>query len=159
MIKNAEVKAIPNFAKIKDKVIVMNPYSKSLSEFTMALYENMCTYLIENGYIVYTNVVGSQKPIKESYELRCSIEELYMIAGKIPAIVSVRSGILDFLIPSKANMFVIYENCRGRLKKMYHLANWQISSVIHEIYCENSKSENNIILNELKKFLEEVKQQ
>lgn len=152
MIDSNKVTAIKNFEKIKNKVIVINPYSNSLSKVSMSLYENLCNCLLEKGYIVYTNVVGEQKPIKGSKELRCSIDELYTIVSKIPVIISVRSGILDFLAPSQANMFVLYENCGERLKKMYHLSSWNCNGRIKEIYFDSEK-EIVKITNQLKLFL------
>ena len=148
------VSAIKNFEDLKNKIIILNPYSNSAFEATDILFRKISYYLMENGYIVYTNVVGNQKPIYGTKELRCNIEELFNIARNISAIISIRSGILDYLAPSGVNMFVIYENCSEKLKKMYHLTSWKCCGKIHEIYPDNSVREAQEIVNQIGIFLE-----
>ena len=51
-----------------------------------------------------------QKVIAGSAELRRSVRELYSLMLNEPLIVSVRSGILDLLSGTPANMFVVLLN-------------------------------------------------
>lgn len=48
-IKCAPVTAIEQFDKIKDKVVIINPYSKSIPVITKTLYEDICEKLIRGG--------------------------------------------------------------------------------------------------------------
>ena len=138
------------------QVVILNPYSHSTFEASLTVYEEICNLLKSKGFEVYTNVVGHQKAIKGSYELRCSIENLFCIAQKASMIVSTRSGILDYLAPSNINMFVIYENCSERLKKMYHLSNWECKGEIMEVYPGDKGYNHNDILKDFTIFLENI---
>lgn len=135
-----KVTAINNFSTSKNKIVIINPYSSTMHHVTIALYETLCDVLILRGYHVYTNVVDGQSPLKGSQSLRCSIEELFTIACNIPLIVSVRSGILDFLVSSNINMFVIYENVtKSKCYDRYRLASWHCQGIIEEIYISDKK--------------------
>lgn len=146
------VSAIDDFDARKDKICIVNPYSCSMS-FSQSLYEKICAKLKDCGFAVYTNVCGNQKEIYGTQALRCSIEEFYSIACVIPLIVSVRSGILDFLIPSNVNMFVIYETWGAHFNTSdpkyvadhYSLQEWHSQGNIHEAYMENEWDEDKIL--------------
>ena len=134
-ITKGTVSSIHDFDKIKDKVVIINPYSKSTPR-TMQLYEFFCRALIERNYYVFTNVIGNQKSVRGSEPLRCSIYELYSIAYDIPLVVSVRSGILDFLVTSNVNMFAVYEIHNAVTEyhsKAYSLNSWKCGGKIEEV--------------------------
>ena len=139
-LTKGKVNSIDNLDIIKDKVVIINPYSTTMRYVTMTLYEKLCDILISHGYKVYTNIVGDQKPVEGSEPLQCSIEELYSIACNIPLIVSVRSGILDLLVNTNINMFVLYENVtKSRCYDFYRLNAWHCQGVVEEIYISNKK--------------------
>lgn len=154
---NGAITAIKDFESQKDRIVIINPYSNSLGKPTKALYEAICEFLIEKGFTVYTNVIGTQKPIYGSKELRCSMEELYSISCEIPAFISIRSGILDYLVSSGINMFVLYDNCTLRIKKMYSLTNWRCSGEIYELYPEDTEKEIDEIMEKLRVFINNIK--
>ncbi len=103
------IKSIPNFEENKDKIIVLNPYSYSQIP-NKKLYKTIVKELNDLGYIVYTNAVArlGQKAIKGSLMLDCSPDELYSIVQEIPLFLSMRSGIIDYVVGGKANIFAIY---------------------------------------------------
>lgn len=144
-IEKQPVTAISNFSEIKNRVVILNPYSNSMPYITLSLYEGICEKLLGGGYDVYTNLVGDQAPIRGSKTLRCSISELYSIACEIPLIVSARSGILDFLITSNVNMFVIYENVtKTSCYDSYRLSTWKCKGKVKEIYVGNKQALNGV---------------
>ena len=134
-IKKLPITSILDFNKNKKKICILNPYSTSMN-FSLGLYENICQSLINRGYVVYTNIIGSQQTIKGSKPLSCSIYELYNIACEIPLIVSIRSGILDFIISSGINMFVLYEiksSQEEQIANHYTLSEWGPHGKLEEI--------------------------
>lgn len=151
-LKVEAVRSIKNFDSIKHRTVIINPYSNSMNS-TMSIYEMLCDKLNSLGYIVFTNVVEKQKAVKGSIPLKCSIYELYSIACQIPFIVSLRSGILDFLIPSGISMFVIYE---GEIWESYSLGGWKSRCKIREIHAVSEEAINSIP-KEFSLFLEELK--
>ena len=149
------VRSIPNFEKEKRRIAILNPYSTALFSANMELFELLCKVLKKMGYIVFTNVINDQKEVLGSQKLVCSLEELYSIAKDIPIIVSVRSGILDYLIPSGINIFVVFENCFERWIELYHLRSWNGSGRVKEIYLPQ-KEEYPEVADKLRVFLKQL---
>ena len=102
------ITTIKEFDKIKGRIVVINPYSSSMDNTMMNLYEKIAGYLLERDYIVYTNVIKTQEPVKNTIPLDCSIYEFYAICNQIPMVISTRSGILDLVISSNTNFLVYY---------------------------------------------------
>lgn len=138
LMKTIPVSSIENFDAIKSRTVIINPYSISMP-CTMTIYESMCDELVRRGFKVFTNVVGSQQALKGSEPLRCSIQELYSIACNIPLVVSIRSGILDLMIPSGISMFVVYDHTSDFMKETYRLDGWESKCRIHEVIVDTDE--------------------
>ncbi|MBQ7594232.1 MAG: hypothetical protein IJU48_07750 [Synergistaceae bacterium] len=152
-LKKEPVISIPNFEANKDKIVIINPYSNSMKT-TMYLHEAVCEELTRRGYLVYTNVVGTQEVVRGSLPLRCDIYEFYSIMCETPFIVSVRSGILDFAAPSGINMFVLYDNSKGRIYAP--LEEWECSGKIKNVLF-NTKADVKEVIEQLSQFINELK--
>ena len=143
-INNVPVTSIDNFYAICNRVIIINPYSNSMSNLDHSLFEAIAEELTKNGYIVYTNVVGSQLPIKGTMPLNCSVFELYNICNKIPLVISIRSGIVDFLISCHCKFFVVYfgENNTNTQNffNIFKLNAWNKGTVVEFIHKNKSDS-------------------
>lgn len=157
-----KIVSIDDFDRKKDRICIVNPYSQSMA-FSESLFEKICMELKNKNFIVYTNIVGNQKEIKGTFPLRCNIEELYTIACKIPLVVSIRSGILDYLIPSNVNMYVVYETWKGafnavdplNIAKHCSLKEWQPKGLVQEVYMEKESDESKILY-ELDEYLNKL---
>lgn len=152
----AEVSCIPDFDKIHKRVVVLNPYSVSAQLGTrgVAFFEQVCALLKEKGYFVYTNVTQDQKPIKGSRALKCSLEEMLGIANQIPLIVSLRSGILDLLVPTHINMFVIYNRLLNYI--WYKMENWNSRGMLQEIFYEEADGETERLMALFREYLADL---
>lgn len=149
------VTAIDNFEQQHDRIVILNPYSNSI-EADQELFGQLSDHLKRKGYIVYTNVIDSQPVIRGTKELRCSLPELYGIAGRIPMMISIRSGILDFLVPSGVRMLVLYQNCSKYFKRVYSMSGWGEGRRIKEVFSHQGKFSLEEILRQLDVFLNEV---
>ncbi len=127
------VTAIPDFYSHPEKVVLLNTHSNSYwpSGETLRRFEAIARGLAGAGYRVYSNVVRDQPPLPGTAELRCSLPELLEIAAHIPFIVSVRSGVLDFLVKTDVPMFAVYSGDEGR--DMYTLTAWGRSGTLAEL--------------------------
>ena len=129
------IHSIVNWHEIKDKVVVINPYSISMSFSDMEIWEKMADELIKRGYIPFTNVIKDQKEIKSTLPLKCSIYEMANIASEIPMMISLRSGIIDYLINTNCRKFVIYNRYSNSAVppetwyNVYNLSQWKKSNV------------------------------
>ena len=150
------IKSIANFEKNKKNICILNPYSYSMFS-PIPLFEKIAEKLKEAGFIIYTNVVKGQKEIRGTAPLNCSLQELYSIAKEIPFIVSLRSGILDYLIPSNINMFVVYDKWKISFIEDddYTLNEWEPKGVLQEVFSRTC-SDDEIIQN-LHQFLDQLK--
>ena len=102
------ITSIENFENIKQRIVVINPYSLSMDSSMFGFYNKISSFLSSEGYLVYTNVVGEQKALDHSQPLNCSIYEFYSICDKIPLVISTRTGLMDLCISAKTKFFVFY---------------------------------------------------
>lgn len=139
-LKPMKVSSIPNFYGSCKKIVILNPYSNS-AHFSKELFEVMEKLVLRlknaggGGYTVYTNIIKDQLPIRGTKELRCGLAEFLEIAAHVPFIVSVRSGILDFVVKTNVNMLVLYPN--EEYAKLYGLAQWRCGGSLKEITFDN----------------------
>ncbi len=147
--KEQQITSIPDFEQNKDKIIVFNPYSNS-TKSTFKICQAIADSLKDEGYILYTNVIGKQKVLKGTLPLRCSMYEFNTIAQKIKMFVSVRSGIVDTLYNTNAKVFIIYNHYKW-FRNFYSVKNIRTKNV-QEIY-EKGKNINRV-LNVFYDFLE-----
>ena len=149
------IKSIADFEKNKDKICIINPYSYSMYT-SLPLFEKLAKELKKKGYVVYTNVVKGQKVVEGTFELNCDLRELYSISKQIPLIVSLRSGILDYLIPSSINMFVVYNKWKVSFiqDEDYSLDEWQPKGFVCEAHSNNMSDDE--IVEKFQKFLHDL---
>ena len=116
----------------KQKNMLMDCLTEnSGSSFTI---EQLAQKLREEGYAVYTNVVGKQECIRGTLPLRCSICDFYFVTQISACVIGVRSGILDFTVNNGASYLVFYDNSRnGLYLKNYTLTGWKTDSRICEM--------------------------
>lgn len=117
------------------KMVIINPFSTSLNNAKdFKFFNNASRLLAGLGFDVYTNTFGKEKPLPKTKPLDCTLEELYYITTKIPLIISIRSGILDFIINTGINMFVIYYKCPRRFYNVYRLHAWPKKGIVKEVF-------------------------
>lgn len=156
-LRKGKITSIPDFEKIKHKIVILNPYSGSMSS-NKKIYETICKYLMDKGYVVFTNTAfrgNTRESISGSIPLSCDIYELFSIACEIPLVVSVRSGITEFLLPSGVNLFVLYENCGENSIARSTLTAYKTENKIEELYV-TKKTSAEIICERLSLFLNKL---
>ena len=107
-LKKTSVKSISDFEKNKDRIVVINSYSNSYRSKCRNILQNVANLLIEKGYIVYSNVVGKQKPLDNTISLHCPVDELFEICNHIRAFITIRSGIVDFVAGTNCEKYILY---------------------------------------------------
>lgn len=128
---------------ISGKYVILNEFSNSAS-ISSSFFESSVNFFISKGYDVYSNVFGDQKQVKGTKPLRCTIQELYYIARECSLMISVRSGILDYIINSLSDLFVIYESIKDRY--LFSLDAWQCNVRLKEVvYTSEDEARNQLI--------------
>lgn len=154
-----KIKAIEHFESIKDRVVIVNPYSSGkLNSDCKEVLERLVQKLQSKNYIVYTNVIGRQQPLANTKPLNCSLLELYKISNEIPMVVSERSGIMDWIISSKSKKVVLYPDMGNNLldnksfKDMFCMLKWKTGNC-REFFLYERDAES--ICKEVIEYLEE----
>ena len=127
--------------KIYGGSVIINAESNSLSIKGLDLYlEKIIAFCNANQITVFTNVIQGKEPLAGTLPLACTVEELYNIGQIAGVVVSIRSGILDFLIGNGGRYLAFYNNEWNNLWfKAYSLKAWKSNSRIHEITVDLSK--------------------
>lgn len=107
---------------IEGSFVIINPYSNSMN-LDLNVWNDSINFLKNKGYSVYTNVTKTQKELPGTKRLEVTIEALYNLASKAELIISIRSGIIDYIISNSKNMIVVYEGYNFR--DFYSLDEWE----------------------------------
>jgi len=101
-----------NASKIAEKIgldidnfVIIAPEALTAKEFPSAFWNNLVKELYNNGYDVFINSVKSSSIKGKTCNL--SFSELFALAGFSKAVVSLRSGISEFLIPAKTKNIML----------------------------------------------------
>ncbi len=100
--------------RMDKSVIILAPYANSGPQlFSDDVWIRITKRLKKKGYLVYTNVAGTKEvPIKGSIPLCLSFSELFYVADKVKCFIGRRSGIMDFLSFSEAEILcILYPEC------------------------------------------------
>lgn len=155
-VPRQSVTSIENFIEIKDRIVVINPYSVTIRGMDLTIFNNIAEFLTNQGYIVYTNAIDNQEIIPNTRRLNCSIYEFYEICNSIPLVISTRSGIIDFLVSTSSKFYVIYfgvetggtrwlANPIDHFYNYFRLDAWGTNNVYEHIYQTDNESLNNFI--------------
>ena len=131
LITLPKITSINRFEVVKNKIVVVNPYSANrVQSDCQRFLENIIPYLLEKGFVVYSNVIGDQQVLPGTDKLDCTKQELYVIADEIPLIISNRSGIMDYLVTTKAHKMIVYPPNRIKpFRDMYGMKHWDVDNV------------------------------
>ena len=110
--------------------IIINPYSGSM-KIQSDVFEPVIQFFESRGYKVFCNVTGSQVPLQDTIELRCSVQDLYEMAEKAEMVFSIRSGILDYIIGNCKRIIAVYDS--QEFRRLYSLLSWKSECVVLEL--------------------------
>ena len=137
--------------QIKDSVLLI-PSSNFYKSDKIADYlAKLSCFLKENGSPVFINSDVKIDGVVGNY-LYLNLSELLENAKFFRSIVGIRTGLLDFLVNSNANIICLYDKSPIGIRfkeKEYSLHDWKGSSIVHEYYVEDLdiKTNKNLLLN------------
>ncbi len=140
---------------LKKNDIIINPYSNSLKGKGIEIYQDIANLCIKKGYNVYTNVLPNQKELKGTKRLDCKLDELYYISQDAKAIISVRSGVLDYLGFTNTHIIAVYDNVNNIGFKETYCMDQFAKDTIKELHIGSLKgkeSRNEFLVNKLNEF-------
>ena len=117
-------------SKIKlGKSVILSPYANSVVLLDDKLWEEITDYYKLQGYDVYTNVVGDEKPINGTMALTAKISEMIPIVEKAGTFIGIRSGLCDVIKYSNCDKYAFYpdtyySDTRWKLIDVFELDGW-----------------------------------
>ncbi|MCI8487693.1 MAG: hypothetical protein HFE36_03170 [Clostridia bacterium] len=125
--------------------IIINPYSNS-NAVPIELFHTISRKLISAGYHVYTNLAFGQTEIENTVPLNISIQELFLLANDAECIISIRSGVLDYVVSNTKRIICIYnESSAWVTSSFYSLEKWETDCEIFNHVYPNSIDINEIV--------------
>lgn len=118
----------------KDRTVIVNMKSSSM-DIEASVFKMIVEALRLEGMEVYTNCAAPQDALAGTKPLSCSIEELYYLTQEIRFMVSIRSGLLDFLQGNRSTYVVLYDDETEwdlNFRKAYDMKGWESESRIYE---------------------------
>ena len=105
-----------NIAEIKSRyvldrrrTIIILPHAKTFKELDESFWEELARRLREKNFIVYTNVNADETVIKGTKPIDLNFSELNYIVDRVKCFIGLRSGALDFLAMTPAQIFSIHK--------------------------------------------------
>lgn len=121
--------------RIQFPFVIINPYSNS-AYIGLDIFEKLVIKIKEKGFNVYCNVMKNQKEVEGSIALRCTIQELFVLSSYAELILSIRSGILDYIVSNAKRIIAIYD--REIDYYAYTLKSWETETEIGEFLYDNN---------------------
>ena len=108
VIENREIVSIPNFFQNNNRIIVLNANSNSMHAKDTGFFRDIAERLRNDGYLVYSNTPKGCIAVPGTEPLDCDIFEFWNICNNIPLVVSIRTGLMDWCVNTKARFFIYY---------------------------------------------------
>jgi hypothetical protein len=139
-----------NFNFLMEKFVILNIHSNSLRNNDLLFFKKAIKYFNKKNITVINNFSSLFLP--GTININCSPIELYNLSKFSLLVLSIRSGILDFIITSNVSIFAIYPNNQNGkdLLSRYSLKDWNQNIKLLETIADTN------CFKKFKKFCDEV---
>lgn len=149
--------------------IVLAPEANTCSELSVKFWYLCAEKLKQQGYDVFFNITSKKykKIFKHYNSIALNLEEIFYLAQKAKFVISLRSGLTEFLLQTKTPSITIYTDFRNmpvdRIVTAYdnyrgfsleHLPFFN-NSYVKELIFDDYKNENNLIT-EIFRYVNEI---
>jgi hypothetical protein len=141
-------------SNFKNSIILNTQTNSAILENGDKFWKLLIHHLQKKGYRIIINSNKNYIDYNGIEFIKCSLSDLYSIAMKSLAIISVRSGLLDFLISSNAAIINIMPR-NNLYKKYFQLTQWKSNDNILSIDFNASYSK---LVEQIDNFLNLIKQ-
>lgn len=142
--------------------VIIAPEAQTCEELQFSLWQKVAIELKNRGFDVFLNIVNKENSIDGCKSAFLTYQEVYQLATQAKAVISLRSGFTEFLLPSNIPNITIYTKFRNRKKNKSFSVEKTISAfsmhkfpfVNHDLICElnidNYKNENELLTSIMK---------
>ncbi len=90
------------------KAAIIAPYAKSVAALPRDLWEGLIADLKSNGYIVFTNIIGDEKPLEGTEGISPKISEMKSAVEQVGLFIGIRSGMCDVIKTAECRKIALY---------------------------------------------------
>jgi hypothetical protein len=105
----------------KGSSVIIAPYAKSVTSPPASYWETLVKRYIQDGLMVYTSVLGDEKPIAGTQALTLPLNQMIAAVEFAGCFVGVRSGLCDIISSAECNKTVIFPDCA------YSTTQWKVA--------------------------------
>lgn len=136
--------------------VIIAPEAQTCEELSYSLWCKIVDELKKKGFDVFLNIVNKKNYINGCKSTFLTYQEVYQLATKAKAVISLRSGFTEFLLPCEIPNVTVYTKFRGRGKKSFSVEKTiaafsmhKFPFVNHDLICElninDFKNENELL--------------
>ena len=106
---------------VKGKTIIISPYAKSVPALPDRIWDDLVADLSKEGYEIYTNVAGEEKPLAGTRPISPEISQMKDAVEKAGMFIGIRSGMCDIIRTAdckKAALYPDYNYCDTKWKSI-----------------------------------------
>lgn len=123
--------------------VIIAPEAQTCEELPTSLWKNIVKELQKRGFDIFLNIVDKNSSIEGCKTVFLNYQEAFALAQKAKAVISLRSGFTEFLLPTEIPNITVYTKFRKR-KKLAFSVEKTISAfsmhkfpfINHDLVCE-----------------------
>ena len=110
-----KIQTIANKTRLNvDKFVIVAPEAITCEGLSKAFWGKLVGRLRDKNFDIFLNITNPKNIIENTKYCELSFEELYILGEKAQGIISLRSGLSEFLLPTKVPNIAIYSKFKNR---------------------------------------------
>lgn len=130
------------------KFVIIAPEAQTCEELPISLWQNLVKELQQRGFDIFLNIVNKDNYIDGCKSIFLTYQEVYALTQKAMAVISLRSGFTEFVLPAEIPNITVYTKFREQ-KRITFSVDKTISAftmhkfpfINHDLVCELNKDE------------------
>ena len=126
-----------------ENFVIIAPEAQTCEELPSSLWNDIVNELKQRGYDVFLNIVNKESYINGCKSTFLTYQEVFQLATKAKAVISLRSGFTEFLLPAEIPNITIYTKFRERKKNAFSVEKTisafsmhKFPFINHDLICE-----------------------
>lgn len=113
----------------ENHAVILSPYAKSVTALPIRIWQDIVSDYQEQGFQVFTNVVGDEEPLVGTKPIAPEICEMKSVVERAGTFIGIRSGICDVLRDARCKKIALYPDynyCDTKWKAIdiYKIEGW-----------------------------------
>lgn len=92
----------------KNHAVILSPYAKSVTALPEKIWKDIVCDYQRQGYQIFTNVVGEEKPLEGTQPISPAICEMKSVVERAGTFIGIRSGICDVIRTADCKKIALY---------------------------------------------------